>query len=552
MTSPTTLLVNARIPPGPWASPGGPSPVWVTVADGRITQVGQPGQPVPANAAAQVIDLDGAPLLPGFVDSHTHLGWSAEDRWTVNWSEVTTRSEALDSLRTVAARITAGDWVTGGDWVPTVLPEGELPTLAELDRATAGRPAFLRSADHATALVNSHALALARISSETADPPHGWIERDVDGTPTGVLRGAAAWGRLAGGVVPPRNRSRLLAELRDLLADLAARGITEVHDIGTYPREDGRAAVHEERSFTDLALIDRLAATDALTARYSFRPSLLRVDDFLSRPDNTATPLVTFAGFKMSLDNGWYSQPPGPRIDSFRYPGESEAARLAKRAQAAGAAVSIHAMGDLGVGEALDILARLGPRSAPSVPPHRIIHARRVRVEDIARCARLGVAVEVQPWEIVAQGPVLSRRGDTAWDDGISPYRSLLDADALVTFGSDRRLGLRVDQRDTDPLIAIQIAVTRTAPDDRNGTTWQSGQRITLTEAVHCATTAGAAAAGAAGRRGRIAPGFDADLVALAADPWRLPAPEIATARPVLTMTAGRVVFDNITGGTAL
>ncbi|MGH3371361.1 MAG: amidohydrolase family protein, partial [Nocardioidaceae bacterium] len=66
--------------------------------------------------------------------------------------------------------------------------------------------------------------------------------------------------------------------------------------------------------------------------------------------------------------------------------------------------------------------------------------------------------------------------------------------------------------------------------------------------AVGCATTAGALAAGAAARRGRIAPGYDADLVVLGADPWRAPVHEIETARPVLTMTAGRIVFDDITG----
>ena len=154
--------------------------------------------------------------------------------------------------------------------------------------------------------------------------------------------------------------------------------------------------------------------------------------------------------------------------------------------------------------------------------------------------AALGVAIEAQPWEIVAQGPILTARGDEEFGRGISPYRSLLNAGAVVTFGSDRRLGLRVDQRDTDPLVAVQLAVTRTGTDGR---IFQPEQCITLTEAIACATTAGAVAAGAAARRGRIAVGYDADLVALGNDPWTLPADRIAEARPVLTMSAGRIVF---------
>ncbi|WP_406056936.1 amidohydrolase [Kribbella sp. NBC_00889] len=529
-----TLLHQARIPAGPWAPDGTAEPVWIAVDGGRITAIGRPGEPAPA--ATQVIELDGATLLPGFVDSHTHLGWSAEDRWTVNWSDTTSHDDALESLRTVASRITAGDWVTGGDWLPATLPDRDLPTLDELDHATDGRPLFLRSLDHSTALLNSLALERSRISSDTPDPAGGRIERYDDGRPTGVLRGTAVWSRLAAGVVPPPNRARRLAELRDLLADLSKRGITEVHDIATYPVEDRRTAIHLERSFTDVGLIDSLAGE--LSVRYSFRPSIWRVDDFTAVEPNS--PLISFGGFKMSLDNGWYSQPGGPRIDSFRYPGTDEAGRLGKRADALGAALSIHAMGDLGVTEALDILAGLPSRAGTSLPPHRVIHARRIQPQDLARFAALGVAIEAQPWEIVAQGPILTARGDEEFGRGISPYRSLLNAGAVVTFGSDRRLGLRVDQRDTDPLVAVQLAVTRTGADGR---TFQPEQCITLTEAIACATTAGAVAAGAAARRGRVAVGNDADLVALGNDPWTLPADRIAEARPVLTMSAGRIVF---------
>ncbi|GAA3099780.1 putative amidohydrolase YtcJ [Kribbella aluminosa] len=506
---------------------------WVAVTGGSISAVGHHGEPEPP--AERVVDLDGAVLLPGFVDSHTHLGWSAEDRWTINWSGTTTHDEALDSLRTVAARVTPGDWVTGGDWLPSSLPEPELPTLGELDQATDGRPLFLRSLDHSIAILNTVALQRARIDADTADPAGGRIERYDDGAPTGVLRGTAIWSRLAAGVVPPPNRARRLAELRDLLADLSARGITEVHDIATYPVEDRRTPIHLERSFTDLGLIDALAGE--LPLRYSFRPSIWRVDDYTGDVTavQTSSPLITFAGFKMSLDNGWYSEPGGPRIDSFRYPGAEEAGRLGKRADAFGAALSIHAMGDLGVAEALDVLSGLPSRAGTALPPHRVIHARRVRREDVVRLAALGVAVEVQPWEIVAQGPVLAARGGDEFQSMLSPYRALLDAGVVVTIGSDRRLGLRVDQRDTDPLVAVQLAVTREG--------LQPEQRITVTEALACATTSGAIAAGAGGRRGKVAVGYDADLVALGDDPRELPPERIADARPVLTMSAGRLVF---------
>jgi predicted amidohydrolase YtcJ len=392
---------------------------------------------------------------------------------------------------------------------------------------------------------------MAGITADTPDPPGGMIERDLSGRATGVLRDEAVWSRLAAGVVAPRNRFRQLAELRDLLADLAGRGITEVHDIGTYPRQDTLVPFHEERSFTDVGLIDELDRRAELSLRYSYRASLLRVseyDDLVApRPDGSA--LMEFGGFKMSLDNGWFSQPAGPRVDSFRYPGCSEASKLIDQADRVDAAVSIHAIGDLGVGEALDVLATVGSRRGTDRLPHRVIHARRISPDDITRCAELGVALEMQPWEIVAQGQRMAARGNADFASGISAFASMIEAGCLLTFGSDRRLGLRLDQRDTDPILAVQLAVTRQHPDRPDDPVWQPGQRITLDQALRSATQAGAVAAGAGARRGLIGIGRQADLVVLDADPRQVPTDQIEKVRPLLTVSAGRPVFDRISGG---
>jgi predicted amidohydrolase YtcJ len=543
------LVVNARLWQG-LATAADDSPRWLEVTDAVITSIGVPGQPAPPSGAREVIDVDGRLVLPGFVDTHTHLGWHAEDRWTVNWSSVTDRASALDQVRTIAQRVTDGMWLTGGDWLSSELADAELPTLAELDAASAGLPLFLRSRDHRIALVNSRAMALSRIDHETVDPAGGEIRRDDNGLPTGVLTGEAVWSRLAAGVVPPRNRHRQLAELRDLLADLVARGITEVHDIGTYPRQDSIAHIHEERSFTDVALIDELDRRDSLSLRYAYRASIRRVSEHreLVAARANGSALVEFGGYKMSLDNGWFSEPPGPRVDSFRYPGFDGASKLIERADREGGAVAIHAMGDLGVTEAVDLLSTVRSRSGTELPRHRVIHARRMAPTDIQRCAHLGIALEVQPWEIAAQGARLQACGNAEFAHGISPYASLVSAGCVLTFGSDRRLGLRTDQLDTDPLVAVQLAVTRQALGEQDGTVWQPEQRLTVEQALHCATTAGAVAAGSGSRRGVLAAGRQADLVVLDVDPRRVAADHIADARPVLTVSDGRIVFDEVTG----
>ncbi|MGH3440499.1 MAG: amidohydrolase family protein [Nitriliruptorales bacterium] len=177
----------------------------VAVRDGRIVDVRPAGGAVAA-AADRLVDAAGGCILPGFVDCHTHLEWAAEDLWTVSWATSRDRDEAVAHVRETAERVDGADfWITGGDWTRDELPDGELPSRADLD-GVAANPMLLRSRDGAVAVLNSRALALCRIDRDTPDPLGGRIERSADGPPTGRLFGEAAWSRIAVGVVPPRNR----------------------------------------------------------------------------------------------------------------------------------------------------------------------------------------------------------------------------------------------------------------------------------------------------------------------------------------------------------
>ncbi len=540
-------LRNARIAPGPWSLQSDVRLVGIEIGGGRVQSVvDMSSLPAGSKAGGRVVDLEGLFVFPGFVDTHTHLGWAAEDFWSVPWDAVCNRGDALRAVEVVSRRIGDEFWVLGGDWLPAVLRDDDLPSLHELDAATGGKPLLLVSRDHSRAVLNTRALQLCRIDRHTPDPVNGRVDRDAEGDPTGRLYGEAVWGRLALGVVPPKNRHRQLAEMRALLADLVARGVTEVHDIGTFPRQESAAAIHEERSFTDVGILKELQARGELPIRVGYRPSLRRVDDFAELATRETDPdeLVTFAGFKVSLDNGWFSDDPHTRVDSFRYPGKDETAALCAKADELGATVSIHAIGDLGVTEALDIIEGLRSRQGSRGPRHRLIHARRISLADIDRSARLGVALEVQPWEIVGAGRILlGRGGGLEFNRLLSPYRSMLDRGALVAFGSDRRLGMRLDLVDCDPLCWLQVAVTRVDPtvaDDPSA--FQPEERIQAGEAVACLTTNGAIAAGAGNRRGRIAAGFDADLVALSDNPASVAPTEIAGLHIEMTISAGRVV----------
>jgi predicted amidohydrolase YtcJ len=435
--------------------------------------------------ADETIDLDGALLLPGFVDTHTHLGWAGEALWRASWGKARTRADALAAVRAAVGRLEPGFWLLGRGWSRERLPDAELPTLAELDAATEAVPAFLACEDGSLGLVNSAAMSLMRLA-ELADPPGGRIERD-----TGRLHDGATRAMTTRDVVPPPDRSRRLGELRAALRELPRLGITEAHDIATYPGEQPTPLVHWERSYTDATLYDELD----LPARITVRPSLHRRHEFFQERAARLEGLKLFAG------------------TTFRYPGRETAAAWIREAHEAGLAVSVHAVDDADVAETLDLFEPLGRRG----PRHRLVHARSVRRRDIPRIVRLGLIVEAQPWDTI-ETPRIGPDPDAV----ALPLRSLLDAGARVALGSDWRDD---NLEPLDPLREIRAAVER------------DEEAIGVAEGIDCYTRGGAYASGNEARRGRIAHGFDADLVALSADPAVDP-----EARVLLTVCAGRVV----------
>ncbi|MBI2755625.1 MAG: amidohydrolase family protein [Chloroflexi bacterium] len=547
---PPLLLRNARWrddPTHPRARQG-----TILLAEGRIAAlIDGPDTDAERDipSAVESVDLAGAIVTPGFVDTHTHLGWAGEGLWRVDWSAVSTRAEALDRLRTAAARILPGHWLHAGGWSGgwsrARLSDAELPTLAELDAATGPTPFFHTSADGGLAVCNSRALALFRLVPEDqrgALAPGGNVEVDADGRLTGRLFGAAAHARATLGAIPPADRARRRAELLAAVQVLARFGITEAHDIATVPDPGPTPLVFRERSFTDATLFDDLAARDELTVRIGIRPHLDRWEDAAREARRRAAdPLVSVTGVKLLLDRAWYSEPLEGGY-TYRYPGFAQALEWVRAADRAGLDVTIHAVGDLGVREALDLCQQASPTGGRR---HRVSHARRVAPADIPRFAALGVVAEVQPWEIGSELPGMRQHHPAAFLETAYPLGDLLRSGARVISGSDWRLDQRADFADLDPLGALYAAATREAPNARPGDSpaRERRQRLTLAEALHAATGAGAWAAHAEARRGRIAPGFQADLAILSRDILEGPPAVVLDTRVLRTIVGGRTVF---------
>ncbi|HEU0054687.1 MAG TPA: amidohydrolase [Longimicrobium sp.] len=493
------------------------------VRGGRVAAIGTRAE-VEALALprARVEWLDEAFVTPGLTDAHVHLTTWALARRRVDLNAART---VEDGLAAVAAAARAGEgWVRGLGWDQHRW--GRLPTRAELDRVSPDRPAFLQSHDIHAAWVNSAALGRCGITRDTPDPPGGQIVRDADGEPAGVLLEKAV------ALVERHLPSESLAERRDALldaqAELHALGLTGVHSVEVNGLEDFSALAEEDRL--------RLRVLQAIQ-----RPRLQAAID-LGLRSGFGGGWMRIGGLKMFLDGAL-----GSRTAWMRAPYEGgadgdvgintlppdEFRETVRRAAEAGIASTVHAIGDAAVSLALDVLSAVAP---PATMPHRIEHVQLCPPELWEAAGRSGVVGSMQPVHLVTDIPAAERHWGHERSRGAYAFAPLLRAGMTLAFGSDTPV------ETVDPRLGLFAATKRVGWDGAPAGEWHPENRLTAEQALRAYTEGPARAAGEAHRRGRLLPGYDADLAAWDRDPLAASPDEVREMRCLLTMVAGEVV----------
>src|SRR5262249_25728005 len=258
-----------------------------------------------------------------------------------------------------------------------------------------------------------------------------------------------------------------------------------------------------------------------LSARIRIRPHLDRWPEAATWAHERRGGLVTCDGVKLLLDREWHSVPGSGGGYTYRYPGFPTATEWVMGAHTAGLNVTIHAVGDLAVHEALDVFER-ATAGAPTRRNHRISHARRIAPEDIPRFARLGVSAEMQPCDMVDQLQHMNQRFPASFRTTAYPFAALLRSGARLLFGSDWRLDQRADLSDLDPLQGILAATACAVP----------GQGIDVANALASYTFHRA-----------IEVGGRADLTVLSHDVVGDGVDALAAARVLLSIVDGQLVY---------
>ncbi|HUP49261.1 MAG TPA: amidohydrolase, partial [Thermoanaerobaculia bacterium] len=469
------ILVNGKI----WTGEETPRFVEAVAIEGnRIVATGTTEAVVAAAPRdARRIDLGGRLAVPGFIDNLIHFLDGGFQLSRVNLRDAASPEEFARRIGEFARRAGKGAWITGGEWDEQLWHPYRLPTRQMIDAVTPDNPVFVSRLDGHMALANTLALRAAGITRGSKDPPGGTIVRDAAGEPTGLLKDAAM--SAVNAVIPAASIEQRLAAARGALREAARFGVTSFCDMsGSEAFDDLRAYQRLERAgeltarvylFTPIAEYERLAAAN-LEKRFGggrLRIGALKGFSDGSLGSSTAAFYAPFAGEPENR---------GLMMEAMT---DGSMRRRAAAANEANLHVAIHAIGDRANDEVLKIFE--------SIPDHRrrrfrIEHAQHLNRELIKRLAAGRIIASMQPYHAIDDGRWAEKKIGKERARGTYAFRSLLDAGALLTFGSDWTVA------PLNPLLGIYAAVTRRTIDGRNPDGWIPEQKITVEEALRCYT----------------------------------------------------------------
>lgn len=484
----------------------------VAVRGDRIVAVGDETDVAPFLAGAELIDLEGRLLTPGFTDAHVHPHHGGRKLLGCNLLDATGADEALRLIGAYADTHPDEPWIQGGgwsqDWFERGCPPGRL-----LDGVVGDRPIFLTNRDGHGAWVNAAALRLAGVTAATADPDDGRIERLADGTPQGTLHeGAMA---LVARVIPEETDAEVEAALLAGQAHLLSFGITGWTD----------AWVEEplHKAYRRVAERGELIGS-VIGALWWDRDSGLeqieRLEEWRSEEADGYRPKAV----KLMLD-GVVENHTASMLEPYREVGGTgidmiDPALLkdiVTHLDAAGFQCHFHAIGDAAVRSALDAVEAARVDHGWSGLRHSIAHIQVIHPADIPRFHRLGVAANAQPlWacrdgyqEVLTQ-PFLGP-DRTSWQ---YPFGSLLRSGATLVGGSDWSVST------CDVMAQVHVAVTRRPVDDDSLAPLGPEQAIDPVTALSLYTARSAWHNHDEGSRGVLAVGNLADLVVMDRNPF--------------------------------
>lgn len=491
--------------------------------------------------STRIIDLNGRTVVPGFIDSHTHLSSGAKIVTGINLSEIREKAVWLEMIKDRVKTMKPGEWLLGGRWDYTFENKG-YPTRWELDEVAPNNPVALSDIDGHSMWINTLAMELSGIEADSEVPMGGQIVLNEDGNPTGILLEGAmelVW----------QNESYI----RD--SDLARNEIQQVID---YATSLGITSVHDMSSRIELNKYKELASDKKLNLRvfWGEHSKFSQEDDSTNQDnlvyelidqykvhDDQLGPMIEYGFIKYVID-GVLSTHTAALVDPYTdrpdvigepFYIQNELNFLVKRANEYGMPVAIHAIGDRGVQMALNAFEYSNHLELAN----RVEHVELIQPGTVDRFRQLSVTASMQPNHGTGViGKYITPRIGEEREQFAYVWNDFLKGGVRLALSSDFATS------PFSPLVQLYDAVFRESPSGLYDGAWYPEQRISFDEALYAYTQIGADLSGWGDKIGSITVGKWADFAIL---DIRLSDPvgkELKDASVSKTFFAGKEVYS--------
>lgn len=470
--------------------------------DGKVDRVFAGDEALPEDPEIIRIDGNGRTLLPGLVDAHGHILSYGLSLLRVDLTGTQSEEEAVARIREFSDQNGNLEWIQGRGWNQVLWTSNEFPSAATLDEYFGDTPLWLTRVDGHAGWANSAAMDLAGVNAATIDPDGGQIIRDTEGRPTGTFVDNAM--DLITGNIPELSVEEQAFALRKALYELAAQGLTSVHDAGISANtlqayqlllEDGPLPIRVNAMLGagDPQLPELLAAGHIASADGTFTVNSIKI---------SADGALGSRGAAMIED---YSDMAGHRGLLLLEP--QRLYEVMEMAMKANFQVNIHAIGDNANKLVLDNFAVLIPETGTRNLRHRIEHAQILRYEDILRFAQLGVIPSMQATHATSDKNMAQDRIGEIRIQGAYAWRKLMDAGAIIANGSDFPV------ESPNPFYGLHASITRQDHQNIPEGGWFPEERMTTTEAFASFTVDAAYAGHQENELGSLLAGKAADFI---------------------------------------
>ena len=482
------------------------------------------------DSSTRVIDGKGRTVTPGFIDSHFHLLWGAISMGGAQLYDAKNLDDVKQVLQAFAAENKTNEWIDGRGIKYDIISNRQ-----ELDAVVSDKPVYINAYDGHTSWANTKALEIAGILQPGKEAPGvGLIVRDENGLATGELRETAMG--LVSDLIPEPSEARKRELLKMTIKKINATGVTGVHNMNG----------DMEELMVYAALEDAGEMTLRVYVPYHIKPETTEemVKQEAAEMAKVQGEFARGGAAKFFMDGVWESY---TALNVEPYADNPEAnpdgiyslehfTRMAQLCDKMGLQIFVHCCGDGAVRRTLDGYEAIQRSNGKRDSRHRVEHIEVYHPDDLPRFKQLGVLPSMQtshaPFSVDEGDVWPSRVGEQRWPLSFA-WRDIKNAGNNIAFGSDWPVA------PYDPMINLHVGMNREKwnPNDPN-------QNLTLEEVIIGYTRDAAYAEFKENEKGQIKEGYLADMVLFSHDLFALDPKEIMTAKPVMTIVDGKVVFE--------